>query len=62
VKSDSTVAVTFCMKAALNKKTRGTTAGVIHVHAGLRVHDAGYDEADLCRCVEFAGALAAALC
>lgn len=47
-------------KTALNKKTGGTTAGVINVHAWLRVHDASYDEADLCRRVEFAGALTAA--
>ena len=45
---------------ALNEQTGGATAGVVDVHARLRVHDAGDDEADLSRRVEFAGALSAA--
>src|SRR5208337_570472 len=48
-------------EAALNKQASRATARVIHIHARLEVHDAGYDETHFRRRVKLARALAAAL-
>ena len=45
----------------LNKQAGGTAAGVIDVHAWFGIHDAGYYESDLGRCIELARAFAAVL-
>jgi len=48
-------------EAALYEQAGGAATGIIDVHSGCGIHDAGHDETDLCRCVELACALAAAL-
>jgi hypothetical protein len=48
-------------EAALYEQACGATTGIIDVHSGCGVHDAGHNETDLCRCIELARALTAAL-